>query len=153
MLRCLLPAAFDRCSRCRCALRWQLGEVANPARLWAQVLAVQLQSQRLTAAPPGLVQGRTRRDALPLPSQLPRSSLPLILFHATLSSVHLLLFAATRAVCLLYFVLAVWPSAKSGLTVLSAVAMLLFSASTLAVFAWSSEGVLLATTTPERKQL
>jgi hypothetical protein len=31
--------------------------------------------------------------------------------------------------------------------------MLLFSASTLAVFAWSSEGVLLATTTPARKQL
>ena len=130
----------------------QLGEVANPPRLWAQLVAVRLQTRpTATAGEANARRGRTADAALPHPARLPPALLPLYHLHAALSGAHFLLFFATRVAGLLYIQRVVWPHARSLSTVCSAVGLAVFSLGTIATYALSTDGVDLATVPAPRK--
>ena len=73
------------------------------------------------------------------------------LLHSTLSSVHFLLFATTRALGVWYYVKVLWPYSASSWTVGWGGLMCVFSVATVVQYVVSSEGVNIATTTPERR--
>ena len=131
-----------------------LGELANPPRLWAQMVAWQIvQLQRQQQQPPqSTAIVRVSSLTVPPSSQLQqRVQLSLWLWHATLSSVHFVMFSATRLLGVWYFVSVLWPYSTSGWTVVWGGAMCVFSVCTVLVYVLSTDGVSIATTTVERR--
>ena len=126
-----------------------LGELANPPRLWAQLVAYQLAQLQAPQSP-----SATRLSSLtvPHPSQLQdRSQVQLWLLHSTLSSVHFMLFSATRVLGMWYYVSVLWRFSVSGWTVVWGGAMCVFSFCTVLVYVLGSEGTSIATTPVERR--
>ena len=147
-----------------------LGEVANPPRVWAQLVAWQLAQRRqqpLSPAPAAAAAGMSEQSStsiatantarsstltVPHPSQLRgREQVRLWLLHSTLSSVHFLLFASTRALGVWYYVGVLWPYSASRWTALWGGLLCAFSVATVVQYVVSSEGVNVATTAPERR--
>ena len=132
----------------------QLGELANPPRLWAQLVAVHLRlappSSSKPSEPISSARERSSDAPIPHPARLPKALLPLYHLHSTLSAVHFLLFTATRVAGIAYIGRVVWPLARSPWTVASACGLAVFSAVTITVYALRSDGVQLATIAPSR---
>ena len=129
-----------------------LGELANPPRLWAQLVACQIVQLQTAQSRPAAA--RLSSLAVPHPKQLQhRSQVELWMLHSTLSSIHLMLFIATRGLGVWYFARVLWPHSVSGWTAVWGGAMCVFSVCTVVVYLVSSDGINIATTAVDRSQV
>ena len=124
-----------------------IGELSNPPRLYAQLVARQLARHH---KPPSVT--RLSSQTLPHPSQLRGpAEVQLWVLHSTLSSVHFMLFVATRVLGVWYYAAVLWPCSASVWTAVWAGAMCVFSVCTVLVYVLWSDGVSIATTALERR--
>ena len=118
-----------------------LGEVANPPRLCAQMVA----------AHGGLEVEAGRVGELKGIDALSREQLGWYHVYSLWSGLHLVVFSGTRVAGVWYIWEVLWPRAESMWTLVTAVAIAIFSLATVAVYAFTADGVQLATTSTARK--